>query len=94
MRAPKPVTVELAERLSDTTMIINESYSKTYRHNEAESLIIYNQLRYSISGKLCVKDDGSVYVRNPGELNDASCKYITSICIASYVSLDYYLGTT
>ena len=76
IRDATPVTVKVAEPLSDKTMIIqNESYSEAHRHEKVESLIVHSNQEYYISGKLCVKKDGSVYVKNPGDLPDVACKH-------------------
>ena len=88
-RDPTPVTVKVAERLSDK-IIINESYSQAYSDKKVESLIIYDQ-EYSISGKLCVKNDGSVYVKNPGDLEDASCKYIDIASYGNYICMYLFI---
>ena len=74
IRDPTPVTIKVAERLSDGMIIQNESYIEAHRNKKVESLIIYSNQEYSLSGKLCVKVDGSVYVKNPEDLPDVSCK--------------------
>ena len=64
------------------SFIVNESYisggNESYfqcRSEEAAEFIVRQECPGCISGKLCVQKDGSVYVRNPKDSNDVSCKY-------------------
>ena len=93
VRNPTPVTVQVTDRFDEQATIINEGYCEgceAYRHTKDEVLVIHSSQKYSISGKLCVKNDGSVYVTNPGELQDGSCKSLIYTCILHVRDADSY----
>ena len=71
VRDPTPVTVELVTRSSEDEMTIAAN------DDDARVVIMNESCTQSFSGKLGVKEDGTVFVTDPTETsNDASCKYI------------------
>ena len=82
-RDPTPVTVKVAEHISESVevIIINEGYPDEY--SKEEDQIIINE-EHSISGKLRANEDGSISVTaSPGDPNDPSCKHIASYIYTS-----------
>ena len=79
IRSSTSVALEIAARAEGTSgtesLIVNESYIRSGSEEEAQ-FIVRQECFSCISGKLCVKNDGSVYVINPKDSpNDVSCKY-------------------
>ena len=82
VRDPRPITVKISEQLSqdeeitfrnESCIVERDGKRRVDKYQKQEEQIFIHEERV-ISGKLCVKRDGSVFVTNPGDPNDASCK--------------------